>query len=159
MVLQHPFDNLSREELLAIAKQQQAELEALRTLSVTPTLDMDEAGSIADAAMELSGIFHASQRAANIYLQSVEAMKAKRESEYFLRLAEAERQAQVMLAETEEYCRTTMARAKESAEFYWAEMHRKLDAMFGADPELVRLLLQLPTKEPETDEEGFGPDD
>lgn len=156
--MQHPFDNLSREELLALAKQQQAELEALRAQSATPTLDMEEAGSIADAAMEISGVFQASQRAANIYLQSVEAMKAKRESEYFFRLAEAERQAEVMLAETEEYCRTAVARAKESAEFYWTEMHRKLDAMFGADPELVRLLLQLPTQEP-SDDEGFGPDD
>jgi len=156
--LQHPFDNLSREELLAIAKQQQAELEALRAQRDLPTLDMEEAGSIADAAMELSGVFQASQRAANIYLKSVEEMKSKREAEYFLRLAEAEQQAQQMLAETQAQCSAAMSRAQESARFYWTEMHRKLDEMFGADPDLVRLLRQLPTGETTADD-GFGPDD
>ena len=155
--MQHPFDNLSREELLALAKKQQAELELLRQSPSLPVLDMEEAGSIADAAMGLSGVFQASQRAANIYLQSVEAMKAKRESEYFLRLAEAEQQAQQMLAETQAQCRAAMERAQQSADFYWAEMHRKLDEMFGADPDLVRLLCQLPGKACE--DEGFGPDD
>jgi hypothetical protein len=52
-----------------------------------------------------------------------------------------------------------MAHAKESAEFYWTEMHRKLDTMFGADPDLVRLLLQLSPKELPADNECFGPDD
>ena len=156
--MQHPFDNLSRDELLALAKQQQAELDALRASAGIPTLCMEEAGSIADAAMEISGVFQASQRAANIYLKSVEEMKSKREAEYFLRLAEAERQAQVMLAETQEHCSAAVARAQESAQFYWTEMHRKLDEMFGADPDLVRLLRQLPTGETTADD-GFGPDD
>ena len=155
--MQHPFDNLSREELLALAKQQQTELDALR--SQTPVVELEEAGSIADAAVEISGVLQASQRAADIYLQSAETMKARRESEYYRRLAEAEQQAQALLAETEEYCRATTARAKESADFYWAEMHKKLDQLFGADPTLVRLLLQLGKKEDAVDDECFGPDD
>jgi len=158
MILQHPFDNLSREELLTLAKQQQAELEQLRSFALSPTLDLDEPGSIAEAAMQLSGVFQASQRAADIYLRSMESMKAKRESEYFLRLAEAEQQAQQLLLETQEHCRTTVSRAKESADFYWAEMHRRLDQLFGADPDLVRLLCQLPNAAP-SPEDGFGPDD
>lgn len=155
--MQHPFDNLSREELLALAKQQQTELDALR--SQTPVVELEEAGSIADAAVEISGVLKASQRAADIYLQSAETMKARRESEYYRRLAEAEQQAQALLAETEEYCRAATARAKESADFYWAEMHKKLDQLFGADPTLVRLLLQLGKKEDAVDDECFGPDD
>ena len=156
--MQHPFDNLSREELLALAKEQQAELEQLRQRPTLPVLDMEEAGSIADAAMGLSGVFQASQRAANIYLKSVEEMKARQESAYFLRLAEAEQQAQQLLAETQAQCRAAMEQARQSADFYWAEMHRKLDEMFGADPDLVQLLRQLPGGEP-TEDDGFGPDD
>ena len=153
--MQHPFDNLSREELLAIAKQQQTELEALRTQSAATTPDMAEAGSIADAAMELSGVFQASQQAADIYLQGVEALKARQEAEYALHLS----QTQQMLQEAEAQSRATVARAKESAAFYWAEMHRRLDALFAGNPELVQQLLQLPSQVPSVEDEGFGPDD
>ena len=69
-----PLDNLSKDELIALVQSLQQQLESR-------VLVMEEAGSIARAAMELNGVFLASQRAADQYLESAEAMQARREAE------------------------------------------------------------------------------
>ena len=133
-----PLDNLSREELIALVQSLQQQLQHR-------TLIMDEAGSIAHAAMELNGVFQASQRAADQYLASAEAMKARQEADYHLRLAQAEEQ-----------CREMVAQAEESARFYWDALNRRIEELMSAQP--------LPQAEnvesaEETAEDSFGPDD
>ena len=151
-----PLDNLSREELLALVRQQQQQLDALRRALDERVLVLDEAGSIAQAAMELNGVFHASQAAADQYLQSVEDMKRRKESEYYLRLAQAEQQAQALFAQTEEQCRAMVSQAEEKAEFYWAALQKRIDELLTAQMPRLSALTDPPV---ETDADHFGPDD
>ncbi len=48
-----------------------AENEKLRKQVTVRKIRMEKAGSIAEAALQLSGIFEAAQRAANLYVNSV----------------------------------------------------------------------------------------
>ena len=150
------FDKLSREELLALVQVQQRQIAELQCQLSARQLVMDEAGSIAQAAMELSGVFHASQAAADQYLESVEAMKKRKESEYYLRLAQAEQQAQALFAQTEEQCRVMVSQAEEKAEFYWAALQKRIDELLTAQMPRLSALTDPPE---ETDADHFGPDD
>ena len=74
-----PLDNFSREELLALVQEQQRQIDLLQRQLGERVLVMDEAGSIAQAALALSGVFDASQQAADRYLESVEHLKARQD--------------------------------------------------------------------------------
>lgn len=144
-----PLDNLSKDELIALVQSLQQQLESR-------VLVMEEAGSIARAAMDLNGVFLASQRAADQYLESAEAMQARREAEYYRRLAEAEQQAQVMLMETQEECRSLLVQAQQGADYYWAELQKKVQQLM-TQPELQQRLRAAANTEPSV--QCFGPDD
>ncbi len=144
-----PLDNLSKDELIALVQSLQQQLESR-------VLVMEEAGSIARAAMELNGVFLASQRAADQYLESAESMQARREAEYYRRLAEAEQQAQVMLMETQNQCRSLLVRAQQGADYYWAELQKKVQQLM-TQPELQQRLRAAANTEPSV--QCFGPDD
>jgi len=82
---QNPLRKMSRLQLLELLALQEKELVALRkelaeknALLEDRRLAMEEAGSIAEAALKLNGVFEAAQRAAEQYLVSVKAA-AKRE--------------------------------------------------------------------------------
>ena len=138
-------DNFSREELLALVHEQQRQIEALQR-QLMQQAAAGEAGSIAQAALELSGIFETAQQAADVYLESVEDLKARQEADYHQRLAQAEEQ-----------CRAMLARAEQGAQFYWDALSRRIEELMAAQP--------LPQAEPagepaaEPSAESFGPDD
>ena len=139
------LNNLSREELLALVQTQQHQIESLQQ-QLMQQAAAGEAGSIAQAALELSGIFETAQQAADVYLESVEDLKARQEADYHQRLAQAEEQ-----------CREMVARAEQGAQFYWDTLNRRIEELMAAQP--------LPQAEPagepaaEPSAESFGPDD
>lgn len=74
------FRKLRREDLIEIIYQYQRrdqkltqENEMLRRQLEDRTIRLQKTGSIAEAAMALSGVFEAAQKAADLYLQSVQA--------------------------------------------------------------------------------------
>ena len=82
------LNNLSVGELRALLLSQQQEMEQLRSqLLETQSrltdrhLALEEAGSIAQAALQLSGIFEAAQQAADLYLESLKADTSVKEEE------------------------------------------------------------------------------
>lgn len=73
--------HLRRDELLQLLIQQKKENEQLREELAQAQkqleerqLVLEEAGSIAEAALRLNGVFQAAQEAASQYLESVEAL-------------------------------------------------------------------------------------
>ena len=73
---------LSRKELLEMLLEQsklldsrQAEIGSLRSELENKNILLENAGSIAEAALKISGVFEAAQRAADIYLESVRQMR------------------------------------------------------------------------------------
>jgi len=78
MSAQRDLRKLTRQELLELLLEQGKELDKLRNeLKIAKDeladrkIKMREAGSIAEAAMELSGIFEAAQNAADLYLENI----------------------------------------------------------------------------------------
>ena len=137
------LEKLSREELLDLALTQQRQIEALQQQLMQQTA-ADEAGSIAQAALQLSGVFEKAQQAADVYLENVAAMKLRRETEDAARLAQ-----------TEARCRDMVAQARESAAYYWDALQQKIEEALASHADL----LPLHPDAPESVEDHFGPDD
>ena len=84
-VSQNPLRKLSKLQLLELLAQQERELQVLRNELEEKNaaledrrIQLEKAGSIAEAALKLNEVFEAAQRAADQYLESVKsAQEAK----------------------------------------------------------------------------------
>ena len=137
------------EELREQLRETQAQLEARR-------LATEEAGSIAQEALQLSGIFENAQQAADHYLENVESMHARQEADYLQRLAEAEQQAQDLLRSTRQQCAAMEQEARSKADYYWDALSQKIQQLYQQQPELPATEDTLPSSEENV---CFGPDD
>lgn len=157
------LNNLSMAELRTLLLSQQQELEQLRSqLQETQSrltdrhLALEEAGSIAQAALQLSGIFEDAQQAADHYLENVESLHARQEADYLQRLAEAEQQAQALLQSTQQQCSDIERTARTKADYYWDALAGKIAGLYQAHPELLQKSDGLPAP---VEDSCFGPDD
>ena len=141
---------LSRKDLLELLITQgrerdalQTELEQVKTALTNRQLQIEQAGSIAEASLQLNGVFEAGQAAAQQYLENIrqrseqiEAVCDKREAacaqleaetqrKVDQQLKEAARAAREMEAETRRKCQALETEAKEKAEAYWLEAKTK----------------------------------
>lgn len=146
---------LSRAELLDILYEQQkryeeslAENQALRQQLEERTLRIAAAGSIAEAAVQVNGVFEAAQAAADQYLASVKAAaaemaqktdEAQRQREAILQ--DAKQQAEKIVQDAQAQADRLLAEAGEQAEARWAEFRKNADALIHAHDEL-RMLIQ-----------------
>lgn len=127
---------LNRAELLELLLELSRENEALQAqLKQTEAalsdrrLQMEEAGSIAEAALRLNGIFEAAQKAADQYLSSVSERTARQE-EICIR----------MEAETKRKCDEMVERARLDSQRYWDEISRRMEDFYNAHAGLRELL-------------------
>jgi len=103
-------------------------------------IELDEAGSIAEAAMRLNRVFEAAEAAAEQYIDSARAM-AERQEQFSRRLMEeSKRKARTMLEDAVRH-RDSI---KSEADCYWDEMSGKLER-FYEDHKGLRELLKLET--------------
>ena len=77
---QHPLRKLSKLQLLELLAQQEKELQALRKELAEKNaaledrrIQIENAGSIAEAALKINEVFEAAQKAADQYLESLKA--------------------------------------------------------------------------------------
>lgn len=121
---------LSRKDLLELLIAQgrerdalQAELEQVKAKLENRQLCVEQAGSIAEAALQLNGVFEAAQAAAQQYLENIR----QRSEQVEQTCAEREAACAKLEAETRRKCQTMEAQAKEKSEAYWAEVSRRLE--------------------------------
>ena len=156
---------LSRKDLLelliSVSRERdslQAELETTKATLQDRQLHIEQAGSIAEAALQLSGVFDAAQTAAEQYLENIrqrsanieevcarrEAVCAQLESETRQRVDEQLRDAakavQEMEEQTKHKCQLMIAEAEEKSEGYWAEVTKRLEIFYEDHRELKELL-------------------
>ena len=67
-------------------------------------IHLSSAGSIAEAATELTGIFSAAQTTADLYLREIASMKEDTQKECERILAEARKKAEAMIADAKAQC-------------------------------------------------------
>lgn len=113
---------LSRTDLLELLLAQRKENEQLkRILDETQsqladrTISIENAGSLAEASLQLSGIFSAAQDSCQFYLENIKLLNDR----------QAMRCLQ-MEAETKEKCDRMLAEAEQKAQQYWENSSEKI---------------------------------
>ena len=138
---------LKRTELLELLLTQEKENEELRRQLQEARdrleerkLSLDEAGSIAEAAMRLNGVFEAAQAAADQYLENVRSRSEGQESRCARLEAESRQEADRLLRETEERCTAMLEGAKKESQAYWENVSARLEEYYNAHEGLRELL-------------------
>jgi len=145
--------HLSRAELLDILYEQQkryedslAENQALRQQLEDRTLRIASAGSIAEAAIQVNGVFEAAQAAADQYLASVKAATADMVQKTAQRLREAilqdaKQQADKIVQDAQAQADRLLTESAAQIDARWTEFQKNADALIHAHDEL-RMLIQ-----------------
>lgn len=142
-----------RMELIDVKERLQAAEEKLQNKEII----ISEAGSIADAALQLNDVFTSAELACKQYLDNVQVIceRQKRVSNY--RLQKAREQADQMILEarrncdemeeaTRINCEEMLMKAEKEAQKYWDDVSTKLEAFYNQHTGLRELLsINLPT--------------
>lgn len=142
---------LSRADLLELLVAQRRENEQLRCILdqtqaqlADRTIQIDKAGSIAEASLQLSGIFNAAQDSCQYYMDNIRLL--------------SERQSQVcqqMEQETKEKCDRMVAEAELKAQQCWENCSVKIKQLVDSFEGLQQVMdlyssLQKKSSQPET---------
>ncbi len=127
--------HLSRAELIDIIYELQkqndkkdVQMQKLRAALEERTLRISKAGSIAEAAISVNGVFEAAQAAADQYLASVKVATANMERT----LAEAEEKRQKILSDAEQQANDLVRRAEQRAASMNAETDKQCAEKWSA---------------------------
>ena len=112
---------------------------------------INEAGSIAVAALQVNGIFEAAQAASQQYIENIRSLNdrqvsicAKRDAESRAELdrrrKETTAQCEALETACREKCETMEAEAKQKSEAYWSEVSKRLQSFYDNHQELKKLL-------------------
>ena len=152
---------LSRADLLEMLIEQSEELretkERLDTAEAAlrdREIKVDRAGSIAEAALQLNGIFEAAEASCAQYIDNIKNLSSRQEAvckkleqeskdRAIRQLAETKRQCALMEAETKAKCAEMTEKAKRESQKYWDDVSAKLDAYYKEHTAL-RELLSMP---------------
>ena len=152
---------LGRGDLLNLLLEQSREnqkmreqLQALQDALADKTLCIDRAGSIAEASLQLSGVFQAAEQACQMYTQNImqlnqrqEAICAQREKESQEKAArivnDAQEQAKETIAITQKQCAEMLERAQAESQKCRDAVSEKLASISSERAELRQLLSQL----------------
>lgn len=143
------FRRLTREDLLDIIYELQQktqrleqENETIRKQLSDRTVKLENAGSIAEAALALNGVFEAAQAAAaDQYLAQVHAANEQSQQLADRIVADAQRKATAIVQQAQQEADRIRAMQGEGAQQKWAELQEKTDTMLQSY-EALRLALQ-----------------
>ena len=155
------LQKMSRLELIEIiyALQQEEKLleeekKKLEDTIANWTIQIEEAGSIAEAAIKINGVFEAAQTAANQYLDHLRKENSQAETqishlmentkrEQALLLSQAQEQADSIVQEANQYrssvqkeCKLLIAQTEESIKEKWAAFDRRVQSLLKSHNEL-----------------------
>lgn len=167
---ENELKKLSRKDLLEIMIRQGRELQVLqgkydnaKAALADRQIKIDKVGSIAEASLQLNGVFEAAQEACAQYMenisnlsQSQEEICARRDRESRQKaeklIEEAKRQSAVIREETEAQCEAMRRKAEKESQAYWNEVYTRLQAFSEEHTELQTLLSIVGTKDKGTKE-------
>ena len=127
------------------------ELEQARKSLEKREIALNEAGSIAVAALQINGVFEAAQAASQQYIENIRSLSdrqaaicAQRDMENRVeverKLKEAEEKCAAMEYASKRKCEAMEQEAKQKSEAYWTEVSRRLQSFYENHRELKRLL-------------------
>lgn len=127
------------------------ELEQAKKSLKKREIALNEAGSIAVAALQINGVFEAAQAASQQYIENIRSLSdrqaaicAQRDVENRVeverKLKEAEEKCAAMEYASKRKCEAMEQEAKQKSEAYWTEVSRRLQSFYENHRELKRLL-------------------
>ena len=135
---------LSRGELLEMLIAQASENEMLKqeledaqAALQDRSIAIDNAGSIAEASLQLSGVFEAAQNAAEQYLANIRRMNDQQDLIAQKLQGDARKKAAAIVADADEYSR----KIHEEADAYWQQVVTKARALLQDQDSLRQLIL------------------
>lgn len=152
---------LNRTELLEMLLEQSREIDNLKEqlsrmeeIISRRRILLEKAGSIAEASLQLNGVFEAAQKAADQYVENIQSLSLRQESICAKMEEESRRKSEQLLADTREKCRAmeeeTKKRclhmtqeAEENASHTWEETRRRMDQFVEQRDDLKRLIKML----------------
>jgi len=144
---------LSRAELLEILIEQTKEREVekkqlleLQEKLMSREIKISQAGSIAEASMQLNGVFEAAQEAAKQYLENIERLDLDRQVECEKAKKEARQEAEQILSRAHCEADEIMRKAQQEASQYWTEVSEKLEKFYNDHRGLRELLKYMDMK-------------
>ena len=128
------------------------ELEQAKKSLEKREIALNEAGSIAVAALQINGVFEAAQAASQQYIENIRSLSdrqaaicAQRDVENRVeverKLKEAEEKCAAMEYASKRKCEAMEQEAKQKSEAYWTEVSRRLQSFYENHRELKRLLV------------------
>lgn len=131
---------LSRSDLLDLLLSQTKELEILRAELEEAnqrleerSIILQEAGSIAEASLQLNGVFAAAENACAQYMENIKNLSQRQEAI-----------CREMELETKRKCDQMVTDAQRQADAYWVNVSRKVDSLFDSYSGLRDLLTANP---------------
>ena len=149
---QHQQDlDALREEHKEETSHLREELEQAKKSLEKREIALNEAGSIAVAALQINGVFEAAQAASQQYIENIRSLSdrqaaicAQRDVENRVeverKLKEAEEKCAAMEYASKRKCEAMEQEAKQKSEAYWTEVSRRLQSFYENHRELKRLL-------------------
>lgn len=152
------LQKLSRSALLEMLLEQsrendrlRAQVEELARQLSDRQFKIDQAGSIAEASMQINQVFESAQAAAEQYLENIWALSGRQEQICRQLEEESTQKANALLAETERKCRTMEAattekcarmtkEAEDAADRAWRDAQVRIQKLIDAQAGLRELL-------------------
>lgn len=138
--------SLGKTDLLKLLHDQALEIEALSAenerLSESVekmNLNLENAGSIAEASLNIHNIFTTAQQSADLYLENIKSMEEKAKNASAVAEQEARVKAAAIISEAERKCSEREAAEKRYVDELWADLQEKLLQFYGSYSELAEL--------------------
>ena len=146
--------NLSKNEMMMVMHDQEQEIEKLKAKVAELQEELDnyeikvsDAGSLADASAQISGLFEAAQLTAETYLENLKKQAEKSDQI----LVDVEKQANEIIAEAEDVAQKRLAAADVEIENKWSVIESRLLKMYESHQGLKELvesgIFSIPNKE------------
>lgn len=142
--------HMSRKDLIEIILVQKKENEELSDQLMKAStklkdrkIAIDKAGSIAEASLQVSGIFEAAQIAAKKYLDNIENLAGRQEEVCKRMEAEAQKKADQIVMDAEVHAK----KVREDADLYWKTVREKAEVLFEEHETLRKFIAAARTEE------------
>lgn len=149
---------LTRTDLLEMLIEQSQEVENLKARLAEAEVQLEQreiavqnAGSIAEAALRLNGVFEAAEAACKQYQENIKRLSAQQEAicsrleaesmqRAEQRLAEAMKKSEKLEADTKLRCAEMITNARTESRAYWEEVSSRLEEFYNEHKGLRELL-------------------
>lgn len=156
---------LGRGDLLNLLLEQSREnqrlreqLQAAQDALADKAICIDQAGSIAEASLQLNGVFQAAERACQQYTENIVrlsqhqqvicAQREKESQEKALQIvADAQKQAEDATTAAQKQCDEMLKKAKAESQAYWDAVSAKITSIINEHAELSQLFSQISARE------------